>query len=45
MTASTQDPCPSGGLELLERWLDYRDAWLAAQEPAAAASQRARSNQ
>jgi hypothetical protein len=44
MTAATQDPSPSG-LDLLERWLDYRDAWLATHEPAAEASQRANSNQ
>jgi hypothetical protein len=44
MTASTQDPCPSG-LDLLERWLDYREAWLATHDVPGAAGQPVRPNQ
>jgi hypothetical protein len=44
MTAAAQEPCPTG-LDLLERWLDYRDAWLAAHEAPGEAGQPVSSNQ
>ena len=44
MAASAQDPCPTG-YDLLERWLDYRDTWLATHPAPAEAGQPVRSNQ
>ena len=44
MTAAAREPCPSG-FDLLERWLDYRDAWLAAHDAPDGADQSVRSTQ
>ena len=44
MTASAQEPCPSG-FDLLERWLDYRDTWLATHPTPFEADQPVRSIQ
>jgi hypothetical protein len=44
MTAAAQEPCPSG-FDLLERWLDYRDAWIAAHDAPVDAGQPVRSTQ